>query len=309
MTSISNATLARLDTDVLGSNASPSSDGGDDRAGRYWKVTDSKIVVAAKVALITGRPLLLEGMSGVGKSSLARALAESLGWAYYETVITSQTELAALTGSVDHVWRLHEAEYAARRELAFDSDPERFLVPGVLWWAFDPASAAAISRKSDPGLPPVRTNREEPGAVVLVDEIDKADPDLPNNLLVPFGSMQLDVGPTTYCSAAFFCASSDQEHDMPAPFLRRCVALTLEHPDSDQLIDIARHHVAGDQVDKIAMRLARWFADSRTGQISAAEFIDAVRAAVGLGLDPSGTSVGWSEVQSLFAATLERRRR
>ena len=119
--------LEKLSGDELGDgSAVPSDSAGDDRSGRYWLVKNHRLTLAIKIALITGRPLLLEGPSGIGKSSLARAISETLGWTYYETIVTSQTRLETLTGSVDLVRRLHDA---SRNDTSttFQSSLEAFL--------------------------------------------------------------------------------------------------------------------------------------------------------------------------------------
>jgi MoxR-like ATPase len=319
--------LGRLSRDVFGSGAEPSHDGGDDRSGRYWKVTDPKIALAVKIALITGRPLLLEGPSGTGKSSLARAVAETLGWTYYEAIVSSQTQVEALVGTVDHVGRLYAAELASRAPQPtgagdsasataaanFDPDPARFLVPGVLWWAFDPASATTAGQapqgsRVDPGKP-ARIRSALDGAVVLIDEIDKADPDLPNNLLVPFGAQQLDVDartePVFSCRDVLLVVTSNQERDLPPAFLRRCVTLHLDYSPPDELVMIAKQHVRGADALAETVR-AKFLSDGK--QLSTAEFVDAVRAAVGLGLDVHGTDPIWEQVGDILQSAHFRRR-
>ena len=318
MKPVTAATLARLDAADLGSGASPSTDGGDDRSGRYWKVVDSTFATAIKIALITGRPLLLEGDSGCGKSSLARAVAATLGWTYYETVVTSQAAIEQLTGSVDHVQRLHAAELCATTRQEFDADPAGFLVPGVLWWAFAPDDAAVAGRvpegsgrRTDPGVQPLAPNVTDPGAVVLIDEIDKADPDLPNNLLVPLGSHRLAIEARAEAVEAtrpvLVCVTSNKERDMPPAFLRRCVTVSLTYRSPDDLVEIAIRHVAGAR--QLAATVKRLFLDGPPERkMSTAEFVDAVRAAVGLGLDAAGKDPVWAEVRAVLSASHERRR-
>ena len=278
--------LRRIDgADAFGSGAQPSDAAADDRSGRFWLVTDANLRMAVKVAVITGRPLLVEGPPGSGKSSLARAVAETLGWDYYEQVITSQTRLDELIGYVDVVRRLHRAELASRLGEEFGAGLEEFIVPGVLWRAFDPG--------------------DKPGAVVLMDEIDKAEPDLPNNLLVPLGSLELRVEGrdepvrVTRPVHPLVVITSNGERELPPAFLRRCVAFKLQLPDPAQLVEIARGHVATDPALIEAVR-QRFVPGTENHEMTPAEFVDAVRAAHGLGLDPNGDAVRWEQVQQLL---------
>lgn len=303
------ALLRRLDRPSFGVGE-PSGEVPDDRRGHYWLVTDDQVRLAVKVALITGRPLLVEGPSGSGKSALARAVSESLGWTYYETVVTSQTRIDELTGWVDLIRRLHQAEVAGRTGMEFLDDLGAFVSPGVLWWALDPRSAADAGQGShaDPGTRARRPADESAGgAVVLVDEIDKAEPDLPNNLLVPLGSWELRIeGRVEPVSLQrphrpLVLVTSNQERDMPPAFLRRCVVLRLGLPDPDQLIEIAHHHVGSGR--EVCELVRDRLVPNDDHRVSPAEFVDAVRAAVGLGLDATSPADLWADVETAVLGT------
>ena len=139
--------------------------------------TDERIVLAVNVAMSIRRPLLIYGPPGCGKSSLAPNVARILRRRYYEEVISSRTEAQDLLWIFDAVRRLRDAQ--ANRELGGDS---AYTEPGAIWWAFDRRSAleqGGTEQAQDPAV-----DLKAP-AVVLLDEIDKADPDLPNNLLLP----------------------------------------------------------------------------------------------------------------------------
>ena len=100
-------------------------------------------------------------------------------------------------------------------------------MPGPLWWAFDPASARHH------GTDPTATNPDADRAVVLVDEIDKADPDVPNDLLVPLGSYEFrveDEAPVVAEHPPLVVVTTNEERELPRAFLRRCVILALEAP-------------------------------------------------------------------------------
>jgi MoxR-like ATPase len=279
----------------------------DDRRGHFWLITDPKVLLAVKVALVTGRPLLVEGPSGSGKSALARAVSESLGWTYYEKVVTSQTRLDHLTGWVDLIQRLHRAEVAGRDGGAVDErlpGLEAFVQPGVLWWALDPESAksAGPGGHTDPGIE-ARRPAGDGGVVVLIDEIDKAEPDIPNNLLVPLGSWELRVEgrdePVELHRPLWplVVVTSNRERDMPPAFLRRCVMLHLGFPKSSDLVRIARRHTGVD--DDLVQLVADKLLVDPEPRVSPAEFVDAVRAADGLGLDDQADAKLWEDVRSI----------
>jgi MoxR-like ATPase len=307
--------LDRLDGGDFGSGGTPAAGAAaDDRSGRFWLVVDDRIRLAVKVALLTGRPLLVEGEPGSGKSSLARALANTLGWSYLEHVMTSQTRLDELTGYVDHVARLHEAQLSGRVEgRTFPAELQPFVRPGVLWWALDPASAASCGSEEgaegaegqrDPRELPVGGLAERSSAVVLLDEIDKAEPDLPNNLLVPLGSLELRVEgrPDKVTPACDYpplvVITSNRERDLPPAFLRRCILIALAFPSPAQLVQIAAGHVPEAGAALIAAVRDRFVPGDQNDEMSPAEFVDAVRAAHGLGLQAGDER--WDDVEAIM---------
>ena len=298
------AALARIEGPTAFGSGQAGGEIGDDRRGRYWLITDDRALLAVKVALITGRPLLVEGPSGSGKSALARAVSESLGWTYYETVVTSQTRLDGLTGWVDLIQRLHRAEIAGRVDDSTLPGLEAFVQPGVLWWALDPESAAKAGQgpNRDPGVS-AHDPAHDGGAVVLIDEIDKAEPDLPNNLLVPLGSWELRIegriDPVLLRrpQRPLIIVTSNRERDMPLAFLRRCVMLKLDYPTPAELVDIAVQHVGAPR--ELVERVREKLVPEDAHQVSPAEFVDVVRAVVGLGLAEVDDTAIWAGVQAI----------
>src|SRR5690349_21424187 len=109
---------------------------GDRRDGAVYAYTEP-IELAVNVALATGRPLLVRGPSGSGKSTLAVSAARVLGWRFHDLVVTSRTRAQDLLWHVDHLQRLQDAQTERLRPIG------DYVVPGVLWWAFDPAGAEA----------------------------------------------------------------------------------------------------------------------------------------------------------------------
>ncbi len=267
--------------------------GGDRRDGEHY-VYASDIVLAVNVALATGRPLLLRGPSGAGKSTLARHVARRLGWRYYEEVVTSRTQARDLLWRFDTLRRLNDAQVGQVAE-----DVGAYIEPGVLWWAFDHASATRVAADG------AAHGGEGPNAVVLVDEIDKADPDVPNNLLVPFGSLEFEVEETGERVAAqegrppLLIITTNDERELPPAFLRRCVVLTLPAPDLDRLVEVAHAHFGDD--DPLFHDLAE-FVVARSQQPGArapstAEYLDAIRACRTLGVAPGDQR--WEQLVAL----------
>lgn len=270
---------------------------------------------AIRASLAAGRPLLVRGEPGVGKSQLAEALAVDLRLPLLPVVVDSRTEPRDLLYQFDSVRRLGEAQLcaavndrdaagviAARKRLA----ARRFIQPGVLWWAFDWSGAqrqAQISRAPQYQAPP----DWKPGqrVVLLIDEIDKAESEVPNGLLEALGEWKF----ANPCSGKpvkligevpIVVITTNEERSLPDPFLRRCAVLPLELPGrfsetgendllKQWLIDRAQEHFPGDLtrrdvLEKAAVQLLKdrfeairnhW--SPKPGQ---AEFLDLVRALV-----------------------------
>ncbi len=284
---------------------------GDRAAGSVYVYTDA-IVLAVNVALATDRPLLIRGASGSGKSSLARNVASKLGWRYHEAVVTSRTQARDLEWTFDAVRRLSDA---AEGEV---KPTHAYIQPGVLWWAFNAADAraqagaAGVASSNPAGDDPTM---DAMPAVVLIDEIDKADPDVPNDLLVPVGSMTFTVADTgkPVTSVAYdkplLCITTNEERDLPPAFLRRCVGLRLPDPNVDRLIQIARAHFPDIDAGR-ARTIAEQFVPSDDSEMpspgtqpSTAEYLDAIQASLELDVNPSPNNETW---QSILGAIVSK---
>lgn len=258
-----------------------------DRAAAAAYVFDDDIRLAVNLALATGRPLLISGPSGSGKSSLARAVANLAGWSYVERTITSGLQARDLLYEIDHLKRLQDAH---QDKLKGDERP--YIVPGPLFWAFAPDKARALLDETERGKAVPRGIRK--GArrtVVLLDEIDKADPDVPNDLLIPFGQLAFEIaelGDTIECPGSavpLLMLTTNGERDLPPAFLRRCVELHIKPAENApagraKLFAIVRKHKL-DVEDKRLDELAdAFFAAPRPErrEANAAEFLDLVRA-------------------------------
>jgi MoxR-like ATPase len=316
-------TLDDLDTRLsdTGQYAGLGSDLGDRRDGRVY-VHDNRIRTATRIALATGRPLLLRGPAGSGKSSLAPFMARALKRRFYAFTVTARTQARDLLWRFDSLGRLSDAQVRSPGEAGPSKVDRRehYIEPGVLWWTLDPASAARRGADADEVIVPPIAAPADPGkgpsgngAVLLIDEIDKADPDVPNNLLEPLGSLQFTVEETgrrvalSGVSPLVFITTND-ERELPAAFRRRCVILYLDKHTRDDLVRIAAVHF-DNHTPPVTDALARRVADAHLklrdqaeadGQRppSTAEYLDAVRACLTLGADPNAGGE-WTHIEQL----------
>lgn len=268
----------------------------DQSDGQGYVFTE-RIILAVNTAMATGRPLLVRGDSGTGKSSLAAAIAAQLGRRKLERVISSRTEARELLWEIDHLRRLQDAHDTKR----VVGPPGDYVVPGILWWAFDRESAEKQYQRAGGTGPRYegatsQDKKKSEAAVVLLDEIDKADPDLPNNLLVPLGSLKFLVEPTQEWVIAkrdlapLLVITSNDERELPAAFLRRCVELVIEAPGVDQLLQIGAHRFPKIKAARrkrvleviLSSKPADWQGRDRPVP---AEYLDALRAVANLGTD------------------------
>lgn len=239
-----------------------------------WKssvhVFDQRTVNALTAAWLSERPLLVRGDPGTGKSQLARAAAEALSWQLVSEVVSAHTDIQDLWYRFDAVSRLGQAQLLSAVGKGFKEDilqtelnPCKFISPGALWWAYDWKTAREYYDSSD-----FRTYHPDPeladkqaadlgegeslplpeGVVLLIDEIDKADADLPNSLLETLDNARFrvpwvneNIGYRADDETAIrplVIITTNEDRQLPAAFVRRCLVLNLELPDEeDKLID------------------------------------------------------------------------
>ncbi|MDR3638324.1 MAG: MoxR family ATPase [Isosphaeraceae bacterium] len=238
----------------------------ENRPEQYHKF-EPEHAAAIRAALGAKRPLLVRGKPGVGKTQLAEAAAKVLKRPLLRRVVDSRTEARDLLWEFDAVMRLAEAQITAALATVLDSGTKdeshpleectsaardvsrrlrkrlavrRFLKPGPLWWAFDWASAQKQARLS--GVPePERDEDANPahGCVVLIDEIDKADTDVPNGLLEALGSGSFTpLGSKTAVKVQgeppLVVITTNEERVLPNAFVRRCLVLRMSLPEEDE---------------------------------------------------------------------------
>ncbi|HYK05881.1 MAG TPA: MoxR family ATPase [Thermoanaerobaculia bacterium] len=276
----------------------------DRRDGAVY-VWNPDLELAVNIALATERPLLVRGPSGTGKSSLAASLARAKRWRYYEEVVSSTTEARHFLWKFETLKRLSDSQAGGAKT------PVHYVEPGVLWWAFDPDSArrrgmdaGALPTLDDPNRFPAGPDAR---AVVLIDEIDKADPDVPNNLLVPLGSLEFKV---TDADDAVVKSSmppvvvitTNDERELPGAFLRRCVVIKLDPPGREALLGIAAAHFGADAdglYGKVADAMDAVAAAKKARALpppSTAEFLDAIGTCRDLNVTP-GDHPTWTAIE------------
>ncbi len=208
---------------------------------------DSQQRLALRAAEAAGRPLLVRGDPGTGKSQLAHAAAVAAGRLFLPVVVDANTESGDLLWRYDAVARLADAHLSGvpggegKRSLS----AKNYVQPGPLWWAFDWASALEQngSLEAAPAAPVAPDNwSPQRGSVVLIDEIDKAEAELPNGLLEALGNggFHVPLVPTTVrrptaLPAPLVIITTNEERELPAPFLRRCLVLNLKLPQGEAL--------------------------------------------------------------------------
>ncbi len=215
-------------------------------------VFDEESPWALKAALAARRPLLVRGEPGCGKSQLARAAAHCLGRAFISSVVHAQSEGEDLLWYFDAVARLGEAQAlgaTGKKVPDVDKrlDPMDFLSPGPLWWAFDWNGAKEQDKRSLRSSPVYAAPEGwEPsmGCVVLIDEIDKAESDLPNSLLETLGNgafqvpfLENAVGLREETPSPLVIITTNEERELPKAFVRRCLVLELALPSQSEKLE------------------------------------------------------------------------
>ena len=201
----------------------------------YIATKDLQLAVNAAITL--ERPLLIKGEPGTGKTMLAEELAESLGTELIQWHIKSTTKAQQGLYEYDAVSRLRDSQLGDDRV----HDISNYIVKGKLWEAFS----------------------AEKRPVLLIDEIDKADIEFPNDLLLELDKMEFFVYETGETIKAenrpIVIITSNNEKELPDAFLRRCFFHYIQFPEMDTLRKIVEVHHPGIKESLLTTALTQFY--------------------------------------------------
>jgi MoxR-like ATPase len=242
-------------------------------AKKLFHIFNEDDCYALWAAYAAGRPLLVRGKTGTGKSQLAKAIADQLGWAFVGETIRGNTELSDLHWHFDAIGRLGEAQAMSKAECSLKAlKAEKFLSPSAFWWAYDWERAERQYNQCRTRLkakPENDNNAHENGVVLLIDEIDKAEPDLPNGLLETLGDYKFTVPYINQTITAnpekvLVVITTNEERELPSAFVRRCFVHTLTMQEDELWLKQRGELHFGDKIaESVYLEAAKLLLDDR----------------------------------------------
>jgi len=206
----------------------------------HYVATDD-LMLAVQAATTLKRPLLVKGEPGTGKTMLAEEVAQALGMPLLQWHIKSTTKAQQGLYEYDAVSRLRDSQLADAESTSKVHDIRNYIVQGVLWKAF---------------------TAEQP-VVLLIDEIDKADIEFPNDLLRELDRMEFYVYETRELIRAvhrpLVIITSNNEKELPDAFLRRCFFHYIQFPDAATMQRIVEVHFPDLKKQLLSAALQRFY--------------------------------------------------
>ncbi len=232
-------------------------------------IAEKDLTTAVNAAIALERPLLVKGEPGTGKTELAKQIAGSLGLKLIEWHVKSTTKAQQGLYEYDAVSRLRDSQLGDERV----HDVKNYIRPGKLWEAFT----------ADERL------------VLLIDEVDKADIEFPNDLLQELDKMAFHVYETGETIEAkhrpIVIITSNNEKELPDAFLRRCFFHYISFPDAETLSKIVEVHYPGIKKRMLNAALTQFYEIRETPGLkkkpSTSEALDWIRLLVAEDVDPA----------------------
>ena len=200
-------------------------------------VATRDLMLAVNAAVTLGRPILIKGEPGTGKTQLAAEIAKVMDRPLLQWHIKSTTKAQQGLYEYDAVARLRDSQLGDDRV----QNIANYIVPGTLWEAF----------------------QADTQPVVLIDEIDKADIEFPNDLLLELDRMEFYVYETRQTVQSrhrpIVVITSNNEKELPDAFLRRCFFHYIQFPDKPTMEQIVEVHYPGLKKDLLGAALHRFY--------------------------------------------------